>query len=141
MVQEKNPCAVIHWKSGKVKHVVSGAYDAEILALSEGLEEAIIIRKQLLAMTGLPKEMIEIEGFSDSRGAVEAIGGTTQGIFRGKSIGIEVAKIKEMRDTKEVAKITWLDGVFEIADGLTKPRKGASREPVLQAIEKGRFMY
>ena len=83
VVQEKNPCAVIHWKSGKVKHVVSGAYDAEILALSEGLEEAIIIRKQLLAMTGLPKEMIEIEGFSDSRGAVEAIDGTTQGIFWG----------------------------------------------------------
>ena len=58
VVQEKNPCAVIHWKSGKVKRVVSGAYDAEILALSEGLEEAIINRKQLLAMTGLPKEMI-----------------------------------------------------------------------------------
>ena len=138
VIREKNLCSVLHWKSGKVKRVVSGIYDAEILAMSEGLEYAIVIRKQLLAMTGFPKDMIEIEAFCDNLGAVNAIENVKEGFFRGKTIGLEIGKIRQMLSTKEVLKIEHVAGVYQIADGLTKVN--ASKEPVLQAIQNGRFM-
>ena len=38
-------CCVLSWKSAKVKRVVSSTYDSEVLALSEGLEEAVVMSK------------------------------------------------------------------------------------------------
>ena len=134
VIKEKSLCSVIHWKSGKIKRVVSGIYDAEILALSEGLENAIVIRKQLLAMTGFPKERIEIEAFCDNLGAVQAVHNTTEGFFRGKHIGLERAKIKEMLDGGEVSKLEHVHNNYQIADALTKLPNKASREPLLHAL-------
>ena len=38
----------------------------------------------------------------------------------------------------EVKTIQWIQGQYQLADGLTK--KEASRIPILEAIQKGRFM-
>ena len=51
--KHRNDCCVISWKSAKIRRVVSASYDAEVLALSEGLEEAIVLRDLLLEMTGM----------------------------------------------------------------------------------------
>ena len=45
----------------KVKRVVTSTYDAETIALELGLEESIIIKDQLIKMTGLSAELILIE--------------------------------------------------------------------------------
>ena len=63
---------------------------------------------------------------------------TQSRLRKGKRIGIEVAKIKEMWVKGEVKTIQWIPGQYQLADGLTK--KEASRIPILEAIEKGRFM-
>ena len=137
--RERRDCCVIHWKAAKVRRVISGPYDGEILALSEGLEEGILIRKQLLAMTGFQKDMIEVEAFCDNKNTIEILNSTTDKKVRGKVIGLEIAKVKEMRDSGEVKSIDWLEGSLQLADGLTKLR--AAREPILQAVQNGRFMY
>ena len=40
--REKRDCCVLSWRSSKVRRVVSSSYNAKVLALSEGLEEAIV---------------------------------------------------------------------------------------------------
>ena len=62
----------------------------------------------------------------------------SKSFYKGKQIGIEVAKIKEMCIKGEVMTIQWLPGQSQLADGLTK--KEASRGPILEAIQKGKFM-
>ena len=135
--KHRNDCCVISWKSAKIRRVVSASYDAEVLALSEGLEEAIVLRDLLLEMTGMPTDMLEIEGFVDNHDTVEAIR-ACKNFHKGKRIGLEVAKIKEMLDRQEVKNVTWLPKELQIADCLTK--RSSSKIPLLQALEQGKFM-
>ena len=137
--RQRNYCAIVHWRSAKVKRVISGPYDGEVLALAEGLEEGIVIRKQLLLMTGLKEDMIQVEGLCDNKGTVEAIDSYVMKKAKGIRIGLEVAKIREMKESGEVASISWLETNFQLADALTKFR--AAREPLLQVVETGKFMY
>ena len=51
---------------------------------------------------------------------------------------VQVAKIKEMLDNREVRNVTWLPKELQIADCLTK--RSSSKIPLLQALEQGRFM-
>ena len=95
------------------------------------------MRKLLLDMTGMEDSMILIEAFVDNQDTLRAIE-ETKTFYKGKRIGLEVAKIKEMLDTREVFSIQWIDKNYQLADGLTKD--SASRTPILEAIQKGTFM-
>ena len=134
---KKRDCCVLSWRSSKVKRVVSSSYDAEVLALSEGLEEALVLRKLLLDMTRMDPNMLEIEAFCDNEDTIKALN-MSKSYYKGKRIGIEVAKIKEMWTKGEVKTIQWVPGQYQLADGLTK--KEASRTPILEAIQNGSFM-
>ena len=135
--KQKRDCCVLSWRSSKVKRVVSSSYDAEVLALSEGLEEALVLRKLLLDMTRMDPNMLEIEAFCDNEDTIKALN-MSKPYYKGKRIGIEVAKIKEMWTKGEVKTIQWVPGQYQLADGLTK--KEASRTPILEAIQNGSFM-
>ena len=94
-------CCVVSWKSAKVKQVVSSTNDSEILALSEGLEEAIVMRKLLLDKTGFPDDMIQVEGWCDNDDTMKAIN-MCETLKKGTRINLEVAKLRQMLDTKEM---------------------------------------
>ena len=130
-------CCILSWRSSKVRRVVSSSYDAEVLALSEGLEEALVMRKLLLDMTRIDPKSLEIEAFCNNEDTIKALN-MSESFYKGKRIGIEVAKIKEMCMKGEVKTIQWIPGQSQLADGLTK--KEASKGPILEAIQKGKFM-
>ena len=94
---------ILSWRSSKVRRVVSSFYDAEVLALSEGLEEALVMRKLLLDMTQIKPESLEIEAFCNNEDKALSM---SKSFYKGKRIGIEVAKIKEMWVKGEVKTIT-----------------------------------
>ena len=70
---KKSKCCILTWKSCKIKRVVTSTFDAETIALELGLEEAIVIKDQLIKMTNLDAELIKIEAFVDCRDTYEAV--------------------------------------------------------------------
>ena len=50
---------------------------------------------------------------------------------------IEVAKIKEMIENKQVSKVSWVDTDHQMADVLTK--RGVGAEVLVNTIKDGRF--
>ena len=131
---QKKDCCILLWSSSKVRRVVSSSYDAEVLALSEGLEEALVMRKLLLDMTRIEPKSLKIEAFCDNEDMIKALS-MSKTFYKGKRIGIEV---KEMLMKGEVKTIQWIPGQNQLADGLTK--KEASKSLILETIQKGKFM-
>ena len=123
---QRRDCCILSWKSSKVRRVVSSSYDAEVLALSERLEEALVMRKLLLDMTQIEPESLEIKAICDNEDTIKALS-MSKSFYKGKRIGIEVPKIKEMWGKGEVKDIHWIPGQYQLADGLTK--REASRSP------------
>ena len=95
------------------------------------------MRKLLLDMTQIEPESLEIEAFCDYEDTIKALN-MSKSFYKGKRIGIEVAKLKEMWMKEKVKTIQWIPGQFQLADGLTK--KEARRILILEAIQKGRFI-
>ena len=132
-----NSCQTLSWKSCKVKRVVSSTYDAETIALELGLEEAIIIKDQLIKMTGLSQELILIEAFVDCKDTYEAIIANKQFPKGSRLAALEIAKIKEMLETEKVYRISWIDTTQQLADILTK--RGVAADPLLRTLNTGSF--
>ena len=115
--QQRKDCCILSWRSSKVTRLDSSSYEAEALCLSEGLEEALVMKKLILDMTRMEPENLEVEVFYNNEDKNKVL----------------VAKVK-----KTGVAVQWIQGQYQLADGLT--RKGASRIPILEAIKKGRFM-
>ena len=64
--QQKKNCCILSWKSSKVTRIVSSSYEAEALCLSEGLEEALVMKKLILDMARMEPENLEVEVFCDN---------------------------------------------------------------------------
>ena len=133
----KAKCCILAWKACKVKRVVTSTYDAETIALELGLEEAIVIKNQLIKMTGLDENLIRIEAFVDCKDTYEAIISHKQFPKGSRLASIEVAKIKEMLELKQVYRVSWVDTEHQLADILTK--RGVGAEPILKTLVQGRF--
>ena len=50
---------------------------------------------------------------------------------------IQIAKIKEMTENKQVSKVSWVDTYHQMADVLTK--RGVGAEVLVNTIKDGRF--
>ena len=129
-------CCVLTWRSCTVSRVVTSTSEAETLALSDGLEEAIMIRDQLCVITGVPKDLIKVQGFTDNKDCVEAVRSTKQDP-KAKRVAADIAKIKEMIQTREVSTLDWVPSHQQLADALTK--RGAARTSIMSTLSEGRF--
>ena len=135
---QRSKCCPLTWKSTKIKRVVASTHEAESLALAEALEEAVVIRHQIMTMTGLPKELIAIEAFVDNNDAVSSFNSSKQN-HKGGRIQIDAAKVREMLETQEVQSISLINNTLQIADALTK--KGAPTVHLITTLQQGRFFY
>ena len=129
-------CCVLTWRSCTVSRVVTATFEAETLALADGLEEGIMIRDQLSMITGVPKELIKVQGFTDNKDCVEAVRSTKQDP-KAKRIAADTAKIKEMIQTREVATLDWVPSHQQLADALTK--RGAAKTSIMSTMSDGKF--
>ena len=129
---------VLSWKSCKTKRIVASTYDAETLALTTALEEAIFIRDQISKMVGLKEKDIRIEAFSDCNDTVEAVLANKPLPNRNSRLAaLEIARIKEMRELEMLHSINWVPTTLMLADALTK--KGVNIEQLVETISQGRF--
>ena len=134
--QNSKSC-ILTWKSCKVKRVVTSTYDAETISLELGLEEAIVVRDQLVKLTGFSEDLIKIEAFVDCRDTYEAIMSNKKFPKGSRLASIEVAKIKEMIEKRQVQEVSWIDTDHQMADTLTK--RGVGEEVLVNTINNGRF--
>ena len=136
--RERNGCNILSWKSCKTKRIVSSTYDGETLSLTTALEEAIFIKHQMVAMLGIGNKDILIEAFCDCGDTVAAIvANKPLPTSKNRLAALEIARVKEMKDQKVIHSVHWVPSGQQLADVLTK--RGASTEPIIQTISKGKF--
>ena len=133
-------CNVLSWKSCKTRRIVASTYDAETLALSAALEEAIFIKTQMTTMLGIGKDDIMIEAYCDCNDTVAAI--TANKPLPNKQnrlAALEIARIKEMQELKMIDSVSWCPSAQQLADTMTK--RGASSEAIIHTVSKGKFFF
>ena len=131
---------VLSWKACKTRRIVASTYDAETLALTAALEEAVFIRNQLSRLLNLKEEELKIEAFCDCNDTVEAVLANKPLPNKNSRLAaLEIARIKEMRELGMLNAIYWIPTRFQLADLMTK--KGVNIEPLVETISKGRFFY
>ena len=136
----RTSCNVLSWKSCKTRRIVASTYDAETLALTAALEEAIFIKTQMTTMLGIGEEDILIEAFCDCNDTVAAI--TANKPLPNKQnrlAALEIARIKEMKELKMIDSVSWCPSAQQLADTMTK--RGASTEPIIHTVSKGKFFF
>ena len=132
---ERSNCCVLAWKSVTIKRVTNSTYESETLALSEAVEEAMVLKDQLIKLTNIPKELIKIESLCDCRDTVAAIYSTKT--TKGGRVQIDIARIQQLVEEGEVERVKWIPTVKQIADSLTK--EGAAKESLLSTVINARF--
>ena len=137
-IGKRGKCCVLSWKANKLRRVVTSTFEAETLALAEALDEAFVLRHQILQMMGLPDEMLKIEAFSDCNDCVEAVHSTKQvnGAKRDRA-RLDLAKIKQMLERGEVDTVSWVPTDYQLADPLTK--RGRTKISMIQTLREGKF--
>ena len=55
------------------------------------------------------------------------------------SYALEIARIKEMQELKMIDSVSWCPSAQQLADTMTK--RGASTEPIIHTISKGKFFF
>ena len=83
------------------------------------MDKSLLIRDQLLKLSGFPREIIKIEILTDCNETVESVYSTKQNT-KGGRILVEIAKIKEAIERKEIERIKWIPTQSMLADVLTK---------------------
>ena len=115
---------------------MNSTYDAKALALADALEEAVVVKDQLMKITGLSKELILIEAYSDCQDVVSSINSSKQN-HRGGRTQIDSARMREMLEEGTVHSIQLISTNLQLADCLTK--KGAAKTALIQTVENGKF--
>ena len=127
---------ILSWASRKIKVVTKTIVYAEGVALSQVLDEAILLRETILSalrMTKDPKN-VPISGFTDSHSLFDNINSSHQS--EDLRLRREVASLRQQLNTKEVQKIYWVPDEKQLADPLTK-KDAKNPAKLLNVIETG----
>ena len=52
--------------------MVTSTYEAEAIALTQAAEEALAIKRQVIGLTGIPDDLIEIELYCDNHDVIQS---------------------------------------------------------------------
>ena len=131
-------CCPLAWKANKIKRVVKSTHEAEALALADAVEEAYVIKKQIMEMTGVSDDMMPIEVFCDSQDAVASFN-SSKPSNKGGRLQIDIARVRGMMEENIINSIHLVNTNTQLADALTK--KGAAKTALISTLEEGRFFY
>lgn len=123
-------CA-LNWKANKIVRVVKSTLAAETLALAEGLDDALYIKKMIRDL--FPNIKLPVYAKVDNKDLVEAIYSTK--MVKDKRLRIELASIKEIIGDGLVEAVSWIESENQLADCMTK--QGASGERLLSILQSG----
>jgi len=133
----KGTGSVIYWRSRVIARVCRSAKSAETNALEDALDCAINIGRQIHQIrTGrIEDKSCRIIGKTDSKGLVESLKLTKQ--VEECRMRLNVARIKEYLELKEVDRIDWIPTTMMLADSLTKARTDATK--LVRILETGKL--
>ena len=120
----------IYWESRKIRRVVKSTLAAETLALSDAAETAIYIKHIINEMVN--DVTLPIVCYTDNKSLVDVLDSKKN--VDDKRLRIDLALLKEMLQSKEVASIQWVSTSGQLANCLTK--RGASPAQLLAAISR-----
>ena len=133
---ERRKACVVTWKSGKVNRVVTSTYEAEAIALTQATEEAIAIKRQVMALTDIPSDFIQIEVFCDNHDVVSSVH-STKDTCRSTRVRADVGRMKQIVDKKEIGALHWIPTEKQLADVFTKGT--VSKVAICSTLENGTF--
>jgi hypothetical protein len=135
MADEDGKCCTISWQARKIKRVVRSTLAAEALALQEGLEDSIYVKRMLQEIMNLDGN-IPIVAYNDNRSVVDNIHSTK--LVDDKRLRIDIGALKESLRNGELTSVNWCPGSAQIANCMTK--KGAAANNLLSVIQTGKFI-
>jgi hypothetical protein len=110
---------IIHWTSTKAKRVTRSVLASEILAMSDGVDKALVIAStisQILQELSLPP--IPIVVCTDSYSLYECL--VKLGSTKEKRLMIDIMALRESYERREILEIRWINGQDNPADAMTK---------------------
>ena len=108
------------WQSRKLKRIVHSTLAAETLALSDGIDAAIVLRDQM--QEGICKKL-DIFCFTDNKSLLDSINSLKN--VSERRLRSEIAGIREVIG-REALKVQHVQSGLQLADALTKDSKSAS---------------
>ena len=130
-----NKATVLSWASKKIQRVVKGIINAECIALSMCIDEAMALRSTILQMLNLKDEAknIPIYTFTDSNSLWSNIHSTNQATDL--KLRREVQSIRQHIELGEVKDCYWVPSRMMLADCLTKTT--ASPDNLISVLTSG----
>ena len=132
---ELRPACPLYWRSTKISRVVNSAMEAETIALEEGLNVAFTLKKEIAMITNIPEELIKVEALCDSDDSVKAVYASTAPKTQNGRVNIEISRVKQMINKREVSRVKWLEGISNPADVFTK--RGAAKHLMQRTLTFG----
>ena len=131
LVDERNNCCPLQWKSNKIRRIVNSTLAAESLALESGIKEAIY--QQAILRELFDQYPFNIECYVDNKGVVDSVHSTHA--VDDKLTRLSIAIIREHLRKGEINSVNHIHGENMIADPLTK--QGASSNLLLEVLKNG----
>ena len=129
---ERNTCAPIAWNSSRISRIANNTLEAETLACSAAMDEAISIKDTLEEIFRLQRNSIPINVFVDSNSLDESLKSTTA--VDNKRLRRDVARIKENLEKRFITSVSWVPSGEMLADAMTKQGVNtANMQVVLQS--------
>ena len=133
LVGENQKSCLVNWQSKCIKHVVISSLSAEILALSDAVDDGVYIAELNSELLFNRSKQISIGVYTNRKSLFDALNSKKN--VTEKRLRIDIALLREMMDLKIITKLHCIDSQSQLANVLTK--KGASTKELLDTIRKG----
>jgi hypothetical protein len=119
-------CNVLHVTSVKSKRVARSSLAAEIFAMLDGFDIGFVLK---VWMSHIFNRALELHLFTDSRTGFHAV----KMLFttKEKRMMLDLHQLRKSYERRELTKITWITGISNPADCLTKIRLNGKLESLL----------
>ena len=129
--QHRKVCP-LSWRGNKIRRVVKSSLAAETLALQEGVEEALYLRKLLTEMC--PNMVLPIDAYVDNKSLVDALRSTK--LVSDRRLRIDIGVLRQTLE-QDIRSVEWISGAHQLANCMTK--KGACGASLLAVFQSGRL--
>ena len=119
--------SLVSWQSKRIRRVVKSTLAAECLALLDAAQAGVYLRHMIKEILGVQPV---IKCYVDNRSLVEAVYSTKA--VEDKHLRIDVAALKDLLETRDVASVSWVQSAKQLANVLTK--RGASTQTLVSAV-------
>ena len=138
LCDQSGHCALLNWKSKKIKRVVHSTIASECLSLVDAIGDACYVRnviEEILYQDPRKKE-IPIHMYVDSKQLFKAISSTH--MVQEKLLRLNIAEVKQIVCNNEMnLEVHWIPTALMLSDCLTK--MGASSEKLATVMETGKL--